>query len=52
MNNGIGEGKKFYENNETSKKLLGYLKSISSSLSEEFRNERNIAEKKFDDALK
>lgn len=52
IKNGLGIGLDFYKNDELNKKLLTYLAKVNTSLGNEMFEERKIAEKMFDDAVK
>ncbi len=50
--NGCGNGADFYKNDETNKKLFGYLMEVSKELHGEFFEERKKAEASFDEAVR
>lgn len=52
INNGCGAGSDFYKNDETNKRLFGYLIKVNKDLHNEFFEERKKAESKFDEAVR
>lgn len=50
--NGCGAGTEFYKNDETNKKLFGYLLKVNKDVHTEFFEERKKAESKFDEAVR
>lgn len=52
INNGCGNGTDFYKNDETIKKLFGYLLKVNKDLHNEFFEDRKKAEASFDEAVR